>query len=72
MSNRTAKIDHRKVYYRSNRKGPKPGALNFEADIPVWPGVNTVTVVARQSNQVQSQQTLIVDRETPAAASAAR
>ena len=65
VSNRSAKIDHRKVFYRSNRKGQTPNTLDFEADIPVWPGANMVTVVTRQSNQVQSQQTLIVDREGP-------
>jgi carboxyl-terminal processing protease len=63
VSNRTAKIDHRKVFYRSNRNGTAPKHLQFDAEIPLWPGANQVTVVARQSNQVQSQQTLIVDRE---------
>ena len=63
VSNRTAKIDHRKVFYRSNRKGTTPNTLHYEADIPIWPGINQVTVVARQSNQVQSSQTLIVARE---------
>ena len=30
---------------------------SFDADIPLWPGANVVTVVARESTQVQSQQT---------------
>jgi hypothetical protein len=37
--------------------------MKIEGSIPLWPGVNTVTVVARQSNQVQSQQTLIIQRK---------
>ena len=66
VSNRTAKIDHRKVFYRSNRKSQSPQSLSYEAEIPLWPGANTVTVVARQSAQVQSAQVLIVDRATAA------
>ncbi len=62
VSNRTAKIEHRKVFYRSNRKGETPAAMHLDALIPLWPGANQVTVVARQSNQVQSAQTLIVQR----------
>ncbi len=62
VSNRGAKIDRRKVFYRSNRNGAAPKQMKFDADIPLWPGANTVTVVVRQSNQVLSQQTLIVHR----------
>ena len=73
VTNRTAKIDHRKVFYRSNRKGATPKSMHIDAVIPLWPGANQVTVVARQSNQVQSAQTLIVQRrggpEPPATAS---
>jgi carboxyl-terminal processing protease len=65
VSNRTAKIDHRKVFYRSNRKGATPLDLGFDADIPLWPGANIVTVVARQNSQVQSQQTLVIERQGP-------
>ena len=68
----TAKIEHRKVFYLSNRKGSTPKSLRLDAVIPLWPGANQVTVVARQSNQVQSNQTLIVQRrggpEQPTAA----
>ncbi|MCS6914118.1 MAG: MXAN_5808 family serine peptidase [Myxococcales bacterium] len=62
VTNRTAKIEHRKVFYRSNRKSTSPGEMRIEADVPLWPGVNLVTVVARQSQQVQSTQTLVVNR----------
>lgn len=60
VSNRSAKIEHRKVFYRSNRKGADPKSMRFEAVVPLWAGANQVTVVARQSTQVQTQQTLIV------------
>jgi hypothetical protein len=62
VSNRLAKIDRRKVFYRSNRGGATPVQMAFDANIPLWPGANVVTVVARESTQVQSQQTLIVER----------
>jgi carboxyl-terminal processing protease len=62
VSNRTAKIDRRKVFYRSNRKGATPQEMAFDANIPLWPGANIVTVVARENPQVQSQQTLVVER----------
>ena len=65
MSNRTAKIDRRKVFYRSNRKSTNPAAQTFDADIPLWPGANIVTVVARESTQVQSQQTIVVQKSEP-------
>jgi carboxyl-terminal processing protease len=68
VSNRTGKIDRKKVFYRSNRKGQKPGELGFDAEIPLWPGPNVVTVVARENLQVQSQQTLVVERAQTAVA----
>ncbi|MSP62375.1 MAG: peptidase S41 [Myxococcales bacterium] len=71
VTNRGAKIDHRKVFYLSNRKGGTPKQMRFDALVPLWPGANQVTVVTRQSNQVQSQQTLIVQRRAPAAQAAA-
>jgi carboxyl-terminal processing protease len=65
VSNRQAKIDRRKVFYRSNRKAQNQAMESFETDIPLWPGANVVTVVARESTQVQSQQTLVVERREP-------
>jgi carboxyl-terminal processing protease len=62
VSNRGAKIDRRKVFYRSNRKGATPQQMAFDANIPLWPGANIVTIVARENPQVQSQSTLIVER----------
>ena len=34
--------------------------MDFEADIPLWPGSNMVQVFARESNEVQSLQTVVV------------
>jgi carboxyl-terminal processing protease len=65
VSNRNAKIDRRKVFYRSNRKGSTPMQMSFDADIPLWPGANLVTVVARENTQVQSQETIVVEATGP-------
>jgi carboxyl-terminal processing protease len=62
VSNRTAKIEHRKVFYRSNRNGPMSTEMQIDAAVPLWPGVNFVSVVARQSGQVQAMQTLVINR----------
>jgi len=62
VSNRRAKIDRRKVYYHSNRGGTNLHELSFGTSVPLWPGANVITVVARESTSVQSQETLIVER----------
>jgi carboxyl-terminal processing protease len=68
VSNRISKIEHRKVFYRSNGKSAQTAMMEFETDVPVWPGVNVITVVARQSGQVQSSQTVIVAKAHKVAA----
>jgi carboxyl-terminal processing protease len=62
VSNRDAKIDARKVFYKSNRSGKDPKKLDFDASIPVWPGGNQVTVIVRENDEVKSIQTLWVYR----------
>ena len=47
VSNQSAKIESRKVFYRSNRGGKDGKLLDFATDLPLWPGSNMVTVVAR-------------------------
>lgn len=63
VSNRGAKIDSRKVFYRSNRSGANGKALDFTTDLPLWPGSNLVTVVARTNAEVKSTKYLYVYRE---------
>ena len=50
------------MFYRSNRNGPLTTQMQFDAAVPLWPGSNFVTVVARQSGQVQAMQTLVINR----------
>ncbi len=63
VSNREAKIDNRKVFYRSNRNGKTPSELDFQAKIQLWPGSNRVIVVARESDGVRTSRTFYLHRQ---------
>jgi len=65
VSNSRSKIESRKVFYRSNRSGKDGKQLDFSTDLPLWPGSNMVTVVARASSEVRSIKTMYVYREPP-------
>jgi len=65
VSNQSAKIESRKVFYRSNRGGKDARQLDFATDLPLWSGSNMVTVVARSSSEVRSVKTMFVYREPP-------
>jgi carboxyl-terminal processing protease len=56
--NRDSKMPPKKVFYLPNR-GDK-NKLSFEADVPLWPGSNLVQVFARETNEIQSVQTVVV------------
>ena len=71
VSNRKAKIDSRKVFYRSNRNGANGRQLSFAAELPLWPGTNMVTVFARTNAQVKSVKTMFVYRDPPRTAHSA-
>jgi carboxyl-terminal processing protease len=62
--NRDSKLPPKKVFYLPNR-GEKT-RLSFETDVPLWPGSNLIQVFAREGNEVQSVQTLMVlQRQVP-------
>ena len=65
VANQGAKIDNRKVFYRSNRGGKDPKTIDFAADLPLWPGSNMVTVIARENSEVRSVKTLYLYRDPP-------
>jgi carboxyl-terminal processing protease len=56
--NRDSKLPPKKVFYLPNR-GEKT-RLGFETDVPLWPGSNLIQVFAREGDEVQSVQTLMV------------
>jgi carboxyl-terminal processing protease len=58
-------VGSRKVFYRSNRNGPDIKRMAFDADLPLRPGVNVVTVVARENPDTTSRKTYIVRRDGP-------
>ena len=65
--NRESKMPPKKVFYLPN-KGEKT-RLAFETDVPLWPGNNLIQIFAREGNEVQSVQTLMVlQRPNPIAA----
>ena len=65
VSNPTAKIESRKVFYHSNRGGKDGKSLDFATDLPLWSGSNMVTIVARASSDVRSVKTVYVFRDPP-------
>jgi len=62
VSNPDAKVDNKKVFYESNRGGKDPSSLSFDATIPLWPGSNRITVVARENSEVRSAHTMYLYR----------
>jgi carboxyl-terminal processing protease len=58
-------VGSKKVWYRSNRNGADPKKLDFEADLGLRPGVNVVTVIARETPDTTSRKTFIVRRDGP-------
>jgi carboxyl-terminal processing protease len=65
VSNPAAKIESRKVFYRSNRGGKDGKSLDFATDLPLWAGSNMVTIVARENADVRSVKTVYVYRDPP-------
>jgi len=58
-------VNDQKVFFRVVPEG-KTGDIEFAADIPLKPGNNTVTVVAREDEEFQSRRSLVVHRREPA------
>jgi len=56
---------NRKLFYRSNRNGADPKRMPFEAAIPLRPGVNVITVVARENPDTLGRKTIIVRKDGP-------
>jgi carboxyl-terminal processing protease len=58
-------VGTRKLYYKSNRDGadPKKAAIDFDA--PLRPGVNLITVVARETPDTTTRRVLVVRKDAP-------
>ncbi len=62
VSNYDDQVENRKVFYQSNRNGKQSETLDFQTQIPLWPGTNQVTVIARENDEVRSMHTMYVYR----------
>ncbi len=58
-------VGSRKIFYRSNRNGQDGKRMPFEASVPLRPGVNVITVVARENPDTVGRKTLIVRKDGP-------
>ncbi len=58
-------VRSQKVFYKSNRKSSDPKTLQFSFDAELSPGINVITVVAREDEDVATGQTLVVRRDGP-------
>ncbi|UCH30139.1 MAG: PDZ domain-containing protein [Myxococcales bacterium] len=52
-----------KVFYESNQGSTTPRELDFDAEIPVRPGLNTIMVVARESSGTLTRRFFVVRRD---------
>ena len=58
-------VGTRKIYYQSNRNAADPKRLAFALDMELNPGVNVITIVARENHDTLSRSTLVVRRDGP-------
>ncbi|HJK96798.1 MAG TPA: MXAN_5808 family serine peptidase [Polyangiaceae bacterium LLY-WYZ-14_1] len=58
-------VGAQKVFYQSNRSGSSPRQASFEERIPLRPGINYVTVYARESDDIVSRELFVVRRDGP-------
>jgi carboxyl-terminal processing protease len=58
-------VGARKVFYQSNRNGQNPRQVNFAADLPLRPGSNIVTIVAREDDDTLARRTYVIRRDGP-------
>jgi len=56
-------VGARKIFYRSNRSGTDPKKQAFDLDLPLRPGVNYVSVWARENAETVSRRVFIIRRD---------
>jgi carboxyl-terminal processing protease len=60
-------VNEEKAFFKVAPEGSSDARLEFSADLPLRPGLNQVTVFAREDDELLSRRTLSVFRKTPAA-----
>ncbi|RLB45682.1 MAG: peptidase S41 [Deltaproteobacteria bacterium] len=58
-------VGSRKVYYQPNRGNGSQTEASFETEVTLTPGINYITVFARESDDVISRETFVVRRDGP-------
>lgn len=58
-------VGSQKVFYQSNRKGPDATTMKFDQQVTLQPGINVITVVARENEDVATAHTFVVRRDGP-------
>jgi len=58
-------VGARKIFYRSNRNGQDPKKMSFEADLPLRPGSNVVSIVARENPDTTARRVFIIRKDGP-------
>ena len=58
-------VGSRKLFYKSNRDGADPKKASFTLDVPLEPGVNIITVVARETPDTTTHRVVVVRRDGP-------
>jgi carboxyl-terminal processing protease len=58
-------VGSKKVFYRSNRNGQDSKKMSFEADVPLRPGVNIVSVIARENPDSVGRKLFVIRRDGP-------
>lgn len=58
-------VGARKVFYRSNRNGADPKKMSFEADLPLRPGTNVVSIWARENPDTTTRKVFIIRKDGP-------
>ncbi len=53
------------MFYESNNGGSDKSSMTFSLDAHLNPGVNVITVVARESEDTATRHTMIVRRDGP-------
>jgi carboxyl-terminal processing protease len=56
-------VGSHKVFYQSNRKGQDSRRLEFRHEAALQPGINVVTVVARETEETATRYTMVVRRD---------
>lgn len=56
-------VGSRKLFYKSNRAGDDPRSMPFDFSVPLRPGVNFISVVARENAETTTRRTIVVRRD---------